>query len=196
MASHQFFRLFKKTCFFVIPLLLIWFVLHNLYALYVGTRTPTRHADVAVILGNQVMADGSLSHRLEARTQTGLELYQKGMVDRIVVSGGKGLSGYHEGDAMRDYLVAHGVPIDKIIVDNHGDNTWLTAANLKALQQQYGFNSVIAVSQYFHVLRSMSALERVGFTDVQGYSPSYYELRDVFSVPREFVAYYVYWFRY
>ena len=194
MMTGQF-RFLKKWCAIIFLAFLTWFLLHNLYAFYVGSRTPSYHADVAVILGNEVLADGSLSARLEARTKAGLTLFQKGMVDRIVVSGGKGKSGYYEADAMRDYLVAHGVPENKIIVDNHGDNTWLTATNLKALQQQYGFKSVIAVSQYFHVLRSMTTLKRVGFSDVQGYSPSYYELRDMFSMPREFVAYYVYWFR-
>lgn len=171
----------------------LWFIVHTGYSIYAGTRQPTHPADAAVILGSKVNIDGTLSERLEQRLAAGYELYQRGLVEYLVVSGGLGKEGHYEGDKMRDYLLAQGVPADKIIVDNLGNNTLATAQNLKTLQSQYHFSSVIVVSQYFHVLRSAMLVRRAGFADVQGYSPNYVEWRDIYSVPREFIAFYADW---
>lgn len=167
------------------------FFLHTGYVAYVGTRGVVHQADVAMILGTAVLPSGKPSRFLKERLDAGLVLWRTNQIKYIVVTGGKSWSGYHEGSIMRDYLVASGVPADKIIVDNAGHDTWESVCNLKQLQKQYGFKSVIAVSQYAHLARTMTSLRRVGFTDVQGYRARLDG--DVRLLLREFIAYYAYW---
>ena len=186
-------RLLKRGVVSIVALgsiLLLWFTAHTAYVVYVGTSKPVRQADVAVVFGTAVLPSGKMSKGLEQRVYTALTLFQKGMVGKIVVTGGKSWSGHNEGSAMRDYLVAKGVPADKIIVDNDGNDTWASVENLQRLQQKHGFQSVIAVSHYYHLARIKTSLQRAGFTDVQTASPAVY--RDKKSLLREFAAYYGY----
>lgn len=174
----------------------IGFVLHTLFSIYVGTRKPQEKADAAIILGAMVLPNGNLSKWLEVRTKAGLELYQQGMVNYLIVSGGKGYEGHFEGDSMRNYLVAHGVPEERIIVDNNGINTYHTAKNYLHIANEHGFKSVIAVSHYYHIARTTTLLKRLGVEDVQGYAPAISEQPDLISLPREFMAFYYYLFKY
>lgn len=181
----------QKIIKYSILFILIWFISHIIYIIYDGTQEPNRKADVAVILGNKVNEDGSLSLRLEKRLEVGLMLYKKERVDRIIVSGGLGKEGFFEADKMRDYLVECGVPDSVIIVDNYGNNTELTIRNVAEINKDISFNSVIAVSQYFHITRIKQLLSEYGYEDVQGCSPRYFEIRDLYSITREFIAFYV-----
>ncbi|ASK32700.1 hypothetical protein CEY12_06770 [Chryseobacterium sp. T16E-39] len=141
-------------------------------------------------MGNKVNEDGTLSKRLEKRLETGIELYKNHRIKKILVSGGFGKEGYFEGDKMKDFLISNGIPDSLIIVDNHGDNTRATVENTLQLKKQLDFNSVIVISQYFHVTRTKKLFKDSGFTNVTSASPRYFEVRDLYSIIREFPAYY------
>ncbi len=181
----------RKILKYSIILCLVWFFAHTAYIVYDGTKKPTIHADVAVILGNKVNEDGTLSVRLEKRLEAGLSLYEERFVDKIIVSGGLGKEGYYEGDKMREYLVSHGVPDSTIIVDNKGNNTETTVKNLVEIKKDDSFDSVIIVSQYFHITRTKQLFRQYGFDNLQSISPRYVEWRDLYAIVREFIAYYV-----
>jgi vancomycin permeability regulator SanA len=147
-------------------------------------------ADLGVVLGNKVNEDGTLSQRLTQRLACGLALYRGGRVRRLLVSGGLGKEGFYEGTKMRDYLRAHGVPDSAIIVDNAGNTTQQTVRNTAQLQPVLHFRSVLVVSQFYHISRTKLLFRQAGFMAVSGASPVYFEWRDIYSLLREFVAYY------
>ncbi|WP_210114268.1 YdcF family protein [Hymenobacter aquaticus] len=155
-----------------------------------GLTDSGQRADVAVVLGNTVNPDGSLSERLRQRLDCGLHLYRAGRVPRLLVSGGLGKEGFYEGSKMRDYLRQQGVPGNRIIVDNKGNTTELTVRNTLSLQDSLGFRSLITVSQYYHLTRTKMLFRKAGFTHISSASPRYVEWRDVYSLGREFVGYY------
>lgn len=130
-------------------ILIIWFMGHSAFIIYDGLSDKGKNADLAVILGNKVNEDGTLSERLEMRLKTGVQLFKAGRIKRVLVSGGLGKEGFYEGDKMKDFLVLHGVPDSLIIVDNFGNNTRASVDNSLALKKQIHFNSLIVVSQYF-----------------------------------------------
>lgn len=171
-------------------LLIIWFLGHSAFILYDGISDNGKNADLAVILGNKVNEDGTLSKRLEMRLETGVQLFKSGRVKRILVSGGLGKEGFYEGDKMKEFLVAHAVPDSLIIVDNFGNNTRASVENTLALRKQIHFNSIIVVSQYFHVTRTKKLFRDKGFENVSSASPDYFEWRDIYALVREFPAYY------
>jgi len=180
----------KRFLKFLFLLLISWLVIHLTFSIIDGLSDKKETADVAVILGNKVNTDGTLSERLTKRLECGLDLYQTHRVKTIILSGGFGKEGFYEGDKMKDFLIKNGVPDSAIIVDNKGDNTLKTVQNALALKEKFHFNSIIVVSQYYHLTRTKMLFRKNGFDNVSSVSPKYFEWRDVYSLIREFVAYY------
>lgn len=154
----------------------------------------SKDASFIIVLGSKVNEDGTLSLRLKARLDKSIELYNKNNKLFFFVSGGLGKEGFLEGTKMKDYLITQGIPTDAIFVDNKGNNTRLTAQNFK--NQFPTCESVCVVSQFFHVSRCKLALKQAGVKEVNGFSPSYYEWRDIYATLREIPAYYKYLLRY
>ncbi|MEI2422628.1 YdcF family protein, partial [Arthrospira platensis SPKY2] len=117
--------------------------------------------------------------------------YNSGRVKKILVSGGLGKEGFYEGDKMKEYLTKHNVPDSVIIVDNFGVNTKATVQNTLKLKDSLNFESIIVVSQYFHLTRTKMLFRKYNFNSVSSISPKYFEVRDAYSLIREFAAYYV-----
>ena len=169
-----------------------WFLAHVLYLVYDGTQKPATQADFAVILGSTVFPDGQLSPKLQKRLDCGLQLYEDKKVGKMLVSGGFGKEGQWEGEKMREYLESKGVDSTDIFTDNHGDNTLMTAIHSKKIADSLHYQSVIVVSQYFHITRTKMLFRKIGFEKVSGASPNYTEWRDMYSIAREFIGFYWY----
>lgn len=183
-------KMVYKTLKYVAFLLTVCFLVHTVYIVIDGLSDSMKKADIAVILGSKVNKDGTLSERLKQRLESGLKLYESKRIQKILVSGGFGKEGYYEGDKMKEFLIQKGVPDSLIIVDNFGNNTRLTVVNTLKLRSKEKFNSIIVVSQYFHVTRTKKLFEDEGFENISSVSPNYFEWRDVYSIVREFPAYY------
>jgi vancomycin permeability regulator SanA len=180
----------KKKLYQVFWIFVVWFAIHTIAIIADGLSDENGQCDVAVILGNKVNPDGTPSERLKSRLDKGLELYKNSVVRFIVVSGGTGKEGYPEGTVMKQYLIQHGVPGTRIITDDQGVTTEATAENFRKLAG--GFNSVVVVSQYYHISRTKSAFRNAGVKNVKGVHCEYFEIRDVYSIFREFFGYYKY----
>nr|WP_314492709.1 YdcF family protein [uncultured Chryseobacterium sp.] len=123
--------------------------------------------------------------------ETEIELYKSHREKKILVSGGLGKEGFYEGSEMKKFLITKGIPDSLVLLDNKGNNTGLTVENTLKLQKEYGFKSIITVSQYFHVTRTKKLFRESGISSVSSVSPAYFEWRDIYSVIREFPAYYI-----
>jgi vancomycin permeability regulator SanA len=177
----------------VVALLLLPLVVAISALLLDGFTDDLFKADAALVLGNSVFPDGTLSPRLRGRVERGMELYKSGLVSKIVVSGGFGKEGHYEGTAMAAWLVANGVPEQDVVIDNEGINTAASAKNFAAISNAHGFESVIVVSQFFHISRCRLALKQVGIERVGTAHSRVYGGRDVYATMREVVAYGKYW---
>lgn len=171
-------------------LFILWFIGHSIFITVDGLTDNKKSADLAVILGNKVNEDGTLSERLEKRLECGLALYNSKRVNKIIVSGGLGKEGFYEGEKMKAFLKQKGIPDSVIVVDNFGNNTQASVNNTLKLKDSLHFNSVIVVSQYFHLTRTKMLFRKRHFSNVSSSSPDYFEIRDFYSILREFAAYY------
>ncbi|HXB05766.1 MAG TPA: YdcF family protein [Puia sp.] len=177
--------------------LLAWMLIHVLYVCIDGLHDYQGNADIAIVLGNRVDPDSSLSPALKGRVDKALLLYREGRVERIMVSGGQGkaegMGGVPEGMAMKRYLVAHGVPADRIVEDNDGENTYLTAKDFLPVADSLHIHSAIAVSSFYHLTRTKYIIHHVGFRgDVHSVSSDVYFWNDLAGLPRDCVAFYKY----
>ena len=111
-----------KSLYPIFRILLIticaWFLIHTSYIIIDGHSDKQTKADVAVVLGNKVMEDGTPSPRLQARLDKSIELYNNQRVKWIIVSGGLGKEGHWEADIMKQYLIQNQIPETAILVDN------------------------------------------------------------------------------
>jgi vancomycin permeability regulator SanA len=180
----------RKRLKYILYTFLLWFGVHQAFIITDGLTDENVKADVAVIYGNTVHEDGTLSKRLKARLDRGIELYNDSVVHLLFVSGGLGTEGYYEGDKMSQYLIQKGIPIESIVIDNNGNNTKLTTLNFI---EKFGKDkSVIVVSQYHHISRAKLAFKNYGIRNVYGAHCNFFELRDFYSCFREFFGYYKY----
>lgn len=114
---------------------------------------------VAILLGASVYSDGRLSPLLEDRANKTIELYQSGVVKKILVSGDNHTKNYNEVIPTREYLVAAGVPAEDVFVDYAGFNTYDSLYRAQAI---FGVRQAVVVTQKFHLPRAIFAARRLG----------------------------------
>jgi vancomycin permeability regulator SanA len=134
-------------------------------------------AHAALVLGARVWEDGRPSLVLRQRVEVGSELFHRGLVDRVLLSGaGENREGLDETAAMRSAALALGVPESVIDLDPHGVDTAASARNAA------GLGSVIVCSQEFHLPRAVM-LARIAGLDAQGAFPP------LIAKPATFIGY-------
>lgn len=186
-------NVFLKRLLIVAPAgLFIWFVLHTAFVIIDGLNDELKPVDAAVVLGNKVEGNGQPSDRLKARLDKSAALYAEGYFPLIIVSGGIGKEGYDEAKVMKAYLIGQGIPEEKIIEDNKGYNSYMTAQNAGKLMNELQLDSVMIVTQYFHVSRTKLAFKKMDIEEVYSAHAAFFEPRDIYSTLREFPAYYKY----
>lgn len=158
-----------------------------------GLCTAPRHADLALVLGNTVGRNNQPMPMLAARLDAARALYARGGCDTIMVSGGiEPRHGRNEAAGMKQWLVDHGVPVQVIVEDAYGDNTRASARHARAWLDANHKQSVMAVSQYFHLPRIRLALRQEGATDAGGDYPRRWFARDIYASFREAPGYVAY----
>jgi len=128
-----------------------------------GLTDYRRPADVIVVFGCRVFADGTPSLALSDRVKTGVELYQAGLASRLFFSGGPGEGVVHETDAMRQLALKLGVPEYAIETDRSGLNTHETVRNLVASRAGVRPPRLLAVSHFYHLPRIKLSFRRAGW---------------------------------
>lgn len=93
------------------------------------------------------------------RINTAAELYHAGKVDFIIASGDNHIKEYNEPTAMRDSLMAHGVPEERIILDFAGFRTLDSVMRAKG---GGGCDSLTIISQADHNARALYLAEANG----------------------------------
>ncbi|MBR2718171.1 MAG: YdcF family protein [Clostridia bacterium] len=128
----------------------------------VNTLPPAENYDAIVVLGAQVKPDGSLSLQLTWRLDAAYEAWQKENC-LIVVCGAQGANEPEpEAHAMRDYLVAKGVPEESILMDDASYNTRQNIRHAAELLKGRQAQRVLIVTSDYHLPRAMALAEDEG----------------------------------
>ena len=120
-------------------------------------------ADAIAVFGAAEYA-GRPSPVLRARLDKAVSLYNRRIAPVIVTLGGGTLkdSGRTEGGVGRDYLLANGVPFDKIIAETHSFDTEQQVQDLSELAASEGWSHIVVVSDPTHLFRIALLCERAG----------------------------------
>lgn len=121
-------------------------------------------ADVIMVFGAGMGADGTLHPSTILRVEKGVTLYQQGAAPRLHMSGGMARDGGPSaGDQMRDLAVRLGVPGDVITSETRSLSTLQNALfSLPDLSQD---GRIIAVSEGFHLPRVWASLHWAAMND-------------------------------
>lgn len=120
-------------------------------------------ADAIAVFGAAEYA-GRPSPVLHARLDKAVALYDEGMAPVIVTLGGGADkdSGKTEGGVGRDYLLANGVPYDKIIAETKSFDTEQQVNSLARIAAREHFHHIIVVSDGTHLFRIALLCKRAG----------------------------------
>lgn len=125
--------------------------------IYSATDAPSER--VAIIFGAGLRRDGTPTAVLRDRVETGANLYFRGKVEKLLMSGDNPSLNYNEPEAMRQYALALGVPDEAIVLDYAGKRTYDTCYRAKAI---FGLKSATLVTQRFHLPRALFLCNALG----------------------------------
>ncbi len=120
------------------------------------------HTDAAVVLGAAVRR-GQPTPVLEERAFTAAELYRKGKVSKILVTGDNSALTHDEVTPVRKYLIDAGIPAGDIFLDHAGFDTY---SSMYRAREIFGAESVTVVTQDFHLPRAVYLARRM---DMEAY---------------------------
>lgn len=125
------------------------------------------HNRVGLVLGCVPrLPDGRPNLYLARRIEAAARLFHAGKVEYLLVSGDAQRDGQDEPAAMREGLLALGVPEARLVVDALGLRTLDSVARAK---QVYGLSRLTLVSQRFHNERAVYLAQALGLS-VVGYN--------------------------
>ena len=124
---------------------------------YTEANVPA--APVALVLGAEVYADGTPSPFLAARLEIARRLLADGKVRVILVSGDNRRWQYNEPGAMFGWLLAHGVPTQRIVLDFAGFDTYDSCDRARRI---FGVRQAIVVTQTYHLDRAVTLCRTLG----------------------------------
>lgn len=114
------------------------------------------YIDAIIVLGYTLEEGEYPSDFLVKRMETALDLYENGYSKNIIVSGGKGPRDKSEvGIEMYDWFLDNGVLEENLYLEIGASNTYENFAYSKKICIDNNFNSIIVVTNDFHMYRSL-----------------------------------------
>jgi uncharacterized SAM-binding protein YcdF (DUF218 family) len=131
----------------------------------VAVQDEARPADAIAVFGAAEYS-GRPSPVLHARLDHAVELYREEIAPLVITLGGGSDrdSGMTEGGVGRDYLLANGVPYDRIIAETESVDTEQQVARLAEIARTRKLKSIVAVSDGTHLFRVRELCEDAGLT--------------------------------
>ena len=191
----------KKIISYIITIILVCTIMICSLSLYVKLKTRNRilelkdlkqveEVDCILVLGawvNGLKPSPMLKDRLDAS----LKLYNKGISNKIIMSGDHGQDNYNEVKAMKTYGIEHEIPSENIFMDHAGFSTYDSIYRAKEI---FGVKKVIIVSQEYHLYRALYIAESLGI-EAYGYSSDTRkykgnlkrEIREILARDKDFV---------
>jgi len=165
-----------------------WVLFRAHSAITTAENAPTR--PVAIVFGAGLLRDGSPTPVLRDRVATAADLYFRGKVQKLLLSGDNRFLNYNEPEAMRQYALALGMPAEALVLDYAGRRTYDTCYRAKAI---FGVESALLVTQKYHLPRAVYTCRALGIgatgvpADRRRYPATpyiYWNLREVLATAR------------
>lgn len=148
-----------------LPLAAILFIILSTQPRRFNEAQQVYSRPVAIVFGAHVAPDGTLSPMLRDRVTGAVDLYKRGTVKTLLMTGDNSSPGYDEVSPMKAYAVSLGVPAKDISLDYAGFSTYESCYRAK---QVFGVGSAVLVTQRYHLSRAVYTCRKLG-VDAIGY---------------------------
>jgi uncharacterized SAM-binding protein YcdF (DUF218 family) len=147
-------------------------------------------ADAGIILGAALWNDKP-SPALKERLDFAHSLYEAGVVDKLILSGGLGAHGSTKTEAqgMRDYLLAAGMPADKLLLENEAKDTYGNLLYSQRIAQAEGLSRLLVITHDYHTARAREMAQQLDYGSFQVAGTASKVLNPVLNESREVLAF-------
>ena len=156
-------RMLRWLCLAVVVVAVSWctWVVHEINI--VASQDGAEPADAIAVFGAAQYA-GRPSPVYHARLDHAAALYNRQIAPLVITFGGGAdkNSGRSEGGVGRDYLLARGVPYDRIIAETESTSTAEQVALLAQIAEEHQFQHIVVVSDNTHLFRIRELCRREG----------------------------------
>ena len=146
--------------------------------------------DCILVLGAGAWGN-SPSPLLGDRLDKGIELYEKNISSKILMSGDHGQIEYDEVNVMKNYALEKNIPSSDIFMDHAGFSTY---ESMYRAREIFKVKKVVIVTQEYHLYRSIYIAEKLGLeaygipAEEMNYPGQYYRnVREVLARNKDFV---------
>ena len=146
------------------------------------------HNRVGLLLGtSSTTPRGTHNYYYTHRINAAAELFHAGKIDYLLISGDNSSKHYDEPTMMRDSLLLHGVPADRIVLDYAGFRPLDSVIRAKEV---FGQSSFTIISQKFHNERALYMARDCGVDAIAYNAGNYYGclLRIIYQWSRERIS--------
>ncbi len=152
----------KKLRNYMLSITLLLILVIEIPIIVVGYLTQPVKSDTIIVLGAKILGqDPSLMLRL--RLDEAIKLYEAGYAPIIIVSGAQGPDeSISEAASMKTYLIDHGIPADRILLEDQSFNTYQNLSNSHKLMQVNSLRTAVIVSNASHIRRSLLLAQNLG----------------------------------
>ncbi len=153
---------FKKLRNYMLYIVLLLILVIEIPIIVVGYLTQPVKSDTIIVLGAKILGqDPSLMLRL--RLDEAIKLYEAGYAPTIIVSGAQGPDeSISEAASMKAYLLNHGIPAERILLEDQSFNTYQNLANSHKIMQVNSLRTAVIVSNASHIRRSLLLAQNLG----------------------------------
>jgi len=152
-------------------------------------------APAALVFGAGYWPSGALSDVLRDRLDAAIELYEAGVVEKLLFSGDNRFEDYNEPAKMQEYALQQGIPVEDIVLDFAGRRTYDSCYRARDIFQ---VDDLILVTQRYHLPRALDTCRGLGL-DVVGYAADrtpyvhirWYQLREIPALWRAWLDTYI-----
>jgi SanA protein len=151
---------------------------------------------VALVFGAGLTVNNTPSDALMDRLTVAAELYHRGLVDRLLLSGDNHVQEYNEPDVMKRTLLSEfNIPEENLFADYAGRRTYDTCRRAREL---WGIEHAILVTQGYHLPRAIWTCEALGIqsdgisSTLQPYLKELaFKMREVGAIYKSFIDLYL-----
>ncbi len=123
---------------------------------------PLRQADAILVLGRRLVKD-QITDVYRQRLEHAAALWLLGVAPRVIVTGGiTGDATRSEAEAGREWLEAHGLPEEDILLEDRSQHTLENLFNTREHLRVEGWTRLVVVSDPLHLARALATAEGLG----------------------------------
>jgi uncharacterized SAM-binding protein YcdF (DUF218 family) len=157
---------------------------------HAANSTLSEPADVGIVLGAALWGDEP-SPGLRERLEQSLKDFEAGRFQLFLLTGGldTSTSNYTEAEGMANYLEQHGVPRDKMLLENKATSTYENLKFSQDMMKERGLSSALIVTHTYHGNRALEIARALDYEEPRLSLTETRVLKPIPNTIREILAY-------